>query len=644
MIQNAQAASGHQTRVYLYDLLGRLVSETNPENATTQYVYDTPTGTCASWGFSSYPGDLVAKSDAKGNSTCSQYDALHRVIAMYYYGPDSTPSKHFIYDYVSSQVLNSKGRLSEVMTCTSGVSTCVGNVLTDELFSYSVRGELTDVYESTPHSGSTYYHVTAGFWANGALNTLSSNISGVPTQTYGVDGEGRPYSVSASSGQNPVTSTTYNLSTYTNTVNFGSGDSDVFTLDPNTGRLQGYQFNVGSNSDTGTLRWNANGSLYQLAINDTIPGTQDTQTCTYAHDDLARVASVNCVNGATNKWNQTFNYDAFGNISKGSSGPGITFAANYLLTGGGTNNQITSLSGITPTYDASGRMTYDGVHTYGWDAESKMVSVDTTTVTYDALGRMVEKNVSGTYTQIVYGPQGGKFAVMNGQTLVQAFIPLPTGAKAVYTLAGLAFYRHHDHLGSSRLATTPSRTLYSSTAYAPFGEPYAQAGTTDLSFTGQDQDTVAGMHDFQDRRFMPVQGRWLSPDPMGMAAADPTNPQSWNRYAYVVNNPLAMIDPFGDDGCYAGQNCIGGGGGGGCDLPDIFICKSVSGNDPSQNTTTYTYVPPDDVVTINVANTGNPGNSSNSSSGGGGGGADLRPPQTTVQTKARLGAKRTRLV
>jgi hypothetical protein len=45
----------------------------------------------------------------------------------------------------------------------------------------------------------------------------------------------------------------------------------------------------------------------------------------------------------------------------------------------------------------------------------------------------------------------------------------------------------------SRLATTPNQTLYSSTAYAPFGEPYKQSGTTDLSFTGQDQDTVSGM-------------------------------------------------------------------------------------------------------------------------------------------------------
>jgi uncharacterized protein RhaS with RHS repeats len=44
-------------------------------------------------------------------------------------------------------------------------------------------------------------------------------------------------------------------------------------------------------------------------------------------------------------------------------------------------------------------------------------------------------------------------------------------------------------------------------------------------------------------------GRWLSPDPAGLAAADPANPQSWNRYAYVLNNPAAFIDPLGLDDC-----------------------------------------------------------------------------------------------
>jgi hypothetical protein len=43
----------------------------------------------------------------------------------------------------------------------------------------------------------------------------------------------------------------------------------------------------------------------------------------------------------------------------------------------------------------------------------------------------------------------------------------------------------------------------------------------------------------------PAQGRWLVPDPAGLAAVDLTNPQTWNRYAYVANNPLSRIDPFG---------------------------------------------------------------------------------------------------
>jgi RHS repeat-associated protein len=47
------------------------------------------------------------------------------------------------------------------------------------------------------------------------------------------------------------------------------------------------------------------------------------------------------------------------------------------------------------------------------------------------------------------------------------------------------------------------------------------------------------------RELHPVQGRWIQPDPAGLAAVDPTNPQSWNRYAYVGNNPLSFNDPLG---------------------------------------------------------------------------------------------------
>jgi RHS repeat-associated protein len=87
--------------------------------------------------------------------------------------------------------------------------------------------------------------------------------------------------------------------------------------------------------------------------------------------------------------------------------------------------------------------------------------------------------------------------------------------------------------------------------HAPFGEPYAQAGATDLSFTGQNQDTVSGEYDFLAREYS-MQGRWPSPDPAGLDAVDPSNPQSWNRYSYVINDPLDYIDP---DGLFYGPPC-----------------------------------------------------------------------------------------
>ena len=557
--QNAQSSTT-QTRTYLYDLLGRLVQETNPENGLTKYVYDTNSsgsGYCATAGFPSAAGDLVARYDANGNSACYQYDALHRVASITYYGPNTTPSKHFIYDYVSTQTTNSKGRLSEAMTCTAGASTCVGNVLTDELFSYSARGEITDVYESTPNTAGSYYHGTGAYWANGALNTLSLfNSSGsalIPMQTYGVDGEGRTYSVSAASGQNPVASTVYDLPNYKVTVNYGSLDSDVFTSDPNTGRTSQYKFNVSSYSDTGTLTWNQNGSLGQLAIVDGVPGISDTQTCNYTDDDLARIASVSC-----NTWSQTFSFDAFSNITKSGSmnwGCATCYDAS-------SNHYNHTLSGVI-SYDADGNLLNDTFHTYAWDAEGHPTTIDSVQFTYDALGRMVEGHGS-TYVQIVYGVTGSKLAVMTGQTLARAYVPLPGGATAYYTPSGLAYYRHSDWLGSSRLATTPSRTLYSEAAYAPYGESYATSGTSDLNFTGQNQDLTTGLYEFMFRRYHPTQGRWLSPDPAGAAAVDFTNPQSLNRYAYVGNSPLGATDPLGlldNPLCPPSIGTCGGGGG-----------------------------------------------------------------------------------
>jgi RHS repeat-associated protein len=152
--------------------------------------------------------------------------------------------------------------------------------------------------------------------------------------------------------------------------------------------------------------------------------------------------------------------------------------------------------------------------------------------------------------------------------LKKAFVPLPGGGTAIYNSSGLSYYRHSDWLGRSRLTSTQGRGLYSSQAYAPFGEQYATfptAGSLDPSYTGQNSDTEPNLYDFTFREHSMSQGRWISPDPLGVGAVNPASPQTWNRYSYVANNPLSGIDPLGlyqPAGPTCGPDPCGGGGGG----------------------------------------------------------------------------------
>jgi hypothetical protein len=65
----------------------------------------------------------------------------------------------------------------------------------------------------------------------------------------------------------------------------------------------------------------------------------------------------------------------------------------------------------------------------------------------------------------VYAPSGAKLALVNATSLQKAFVPLTGGSLAVYNSSGLEYYRHPDWIGSSRFASTPSRTMFSDAGY-----------------------------------------------------------------------------------------------------------------------------------------------------------------------------------
>jgi hypothetical protein len=241
---------------------------------------------------------------------------MNRVIAVSYNGSNCDGSnKYFAYDSAtvnSVAMANAGGRLAEAYTAaTSG-----GTKITDKGISYTVRGEVSDIYESTPKS-TEYYHNNATYLANGALSTLTDSISGV-TWAYTVDGKGRPYSAIQNPSTNMVSSVTYNAADQPLVITIGLGDTDTYTYDPATGRVLTYDFSVGATpvTDVGTLGWNANGTLRSLSIVDGF-NAGCSQTCNYGtssvagYNDRGQLASAVCANtGGTNVWGQAFTYDA----------------------------------------------------------------------------------------------------------------------------------------------------------------------------------------------------------------------------------------------------------------------------------------------------------------------------------------------
>lgn len=72
--------------------------------------------------------------------------------------------------------------------------------------------------------------------------------------------------------------------------------------------------------------------------------------------------------------------------------------------------------------------------------------------------------------------------------------------------------------------------------------------------TGKERDAETGLDYFGARYMSAAQGRFTSPDPHNIISEASSeeefasylpNPQNWNRYAYVTNNPLSITDPDG---------------------------------------------------------------------------------------------------
>ena len=121
------------------------------------------------------------------------------------------------------------------------------------------------------------------------------------------------------------------------------------------------------------------------------------------------------------------------------------------------------------------------------------------------------------------------------------------------------FYNHADWLGTERVRTNSSATAIEWCTDTPYGMNLTctnpQADLSPMHFTGLQLDPETGMSHTLNRQYPMNLARWLTPDPAGLKAVKLQDPQTWNMYAYVRNNPTTLVDPKGTDYCAI----IGGG-------------------------------------------------------------------------------------
>jgi RHS repeat-associated protein len=291
---------------------------------------------------------------------------------------------------------------------------------------------------------------------------------------------------------------------------------------------------------------------------------------TYGYDSLNRwnSASSQAATGA-DCWGQSVpsgGYDRYGNLltinPSQCSPPGLSKSVNG-------NNQVSGYS-----YDAAGDVTYDGFYNYSWDAENRLALAAGVTYTYDGDGQRVEKS-----TGTLYWRGGGGSVVAetdtSGNTLDEYIF---FGARiARRDSSGNVYYYFGNHLGSAAITDATGTLCYDADFYPIGGElDFTNNCAQNYKFAGMEQDPETGDYHNQYRQYASNLGRWLSPDPSGTAAVSLANPQTWNMYAYVTNNPTTLNDATGLDGSGYGPGC------GGYAQPSCYFQASYDSNyDPN---------------------------------------------------------------
>lgn len=523
-----------QPRSYVYDSLGRLVTTTTPESGTvTNYYTDVNNQTCAG-----NPSLVCRVQDARGVIKTLTYDAINRPLNVQY----SDGTAPVSYTYVAG--------LDRLASITDGpASPAPAN---SQTFTYDNLGRITSVSQVIDQ---VTYLTQYTYNLLGQLATTTYPSGHVVTHNY--DNVGRTASV-LFGGNTYLSGLSYNAAGETLGFTMGNQVQGAFTYNDHLQLASLRYFKPGAAQDilnlgydyTSATQANNNGQIQAMHY-FTQPGVEDTtKSESFTYDAWLRLKSAQTITVNSNTagtWSLTWGYDRLGNRKQqtltGGNLPGGIGQPNFTIDE--TTNRINGFS-----YDSAGNLTGDGTFTYAYDGANRMkqaqqVASPNTVTTSTFFGPLrIKKVVGSTTTRYLYSGSKPIAEYVNGSTTPSKEY-IYAGSTLLATIAGTSTtYHHPDHL-SNRAETDATGAVVRTAGHFPYGESWYESSSDPMKFTSYTRDSAtgeSGLDYAKFRQFNSGQGRFMSAD---LQAGRIAAPQSLNRYAYVLGDPVNLTDPKG---------------------------------------------------------------------------------------------------
>jgi RHS repeat-associated protein len=413
-------------------------------------------------------------------------------------------------------------------------------------YAYDAVGRLTAITDSISGTVSyTYNDYGCGSCSGSGLDRIAQEVSPLGTVDYTYDALGRRESMTLAGS--PVVGYTYD-------------DADRLTMIDRVvgGNAKEYNFEY----DPAGRRTSRNVFLYKNK------GKNKYLSATYVYDIADNLTSLLLQSADTAVEDYTMAYNENG-LRKSVEMTGTLPQTNALLSATFDDaNEMLTHDDLDLTYDANGNLTYifdnatqEGT-TYTWDARNRLVGIDSfsidATFSYDALNRRTERVVNSVTTQYAYDSLNViKETKSPGQSTKYVYSLNIDEPLALERADGTVRYYLIDALGSTvALANGDTGNVTTTYSYDAFGNDTINGSDENpFQYTSRENDGT-GLHYYRARYYSPTLRRFISEDPIGLAAG-------LNFYAYAQNNPINFIDPRGLAGVaidFGGAYATGWGG------------------------------------------------------------------------------------